>query len=143
MKILISQLSLGKRNFKQKLERLKKHVESQEIDILDNIESDIYSVRIPVYLRGRGVEMSIKCQLKLTNNIRHSYLNIYANITKPLIVTVLIGTILGAVAFLIYNSITASLFLLITGVIISLMLIFIPLKRQIHRKVHDWLKKDP
>ncbi|PHR46509.1 MAG: hypothetical protein COA32_10215 [Fluviicola sp.] len=144
LKILIAQLSLGKRNFQHKFERLRKHVESPGTELLDDFDSNIYSVIIPVYLRGRGqdVEMKIKCQLKLKGNNRHSYLEVSADITKPLILTVLIGLVPSIIVFLINNSITASLLVLIFGIIISSLSIFIPLNRQVERKVRDWLTKD-
>lgn len=144
MKIHIAQISLGKRKVKEKLDRLNKRFDNAQLDILDGNDSIIYQARIPVHLRARGrdVEMTINCDLKLNNNIRYAYLNVYADLTKPLLVTLLIGLAAGSASYLLGNSIYGSIFIAIFGMFFSSFMIFIPVKRQIDRKVRDWIKKD-
>lgn len=121
MKIKTSQISIKSDNFDERLSRLKDYEGFQNLEILDQPNTNKFKIMVPVSYRFRGgyICFKIQCVILIKKEKETIEIEVYSDFLKPFIIALIIGIGIGALTYLVQASLSFSLVMLFVAIFLT------------------------
>lgn len=140
MKIKTAQITIRSNNIDEKLSKLENYNDFQNLEILDEPKFDKFKISVPIFLRGESVQFRIQCVITVKKKGGIIKVEIYSDILKPLIISFILGLGIGISSYFVYSSLNFSMFMFFYALLISIIMLFYPIKKQTRSRIKNWIR---